>query len=100
MGDEENTFRLKKFGVKHVQGGIYREGFMSGLQVAEQYYEKNENLIIPKGLAISKANGIIRDLRKENNKLNKEVKELKSINKQMVKNAEEHLKIMEEKRDG
>lgn len=91
MSKKENTFLLKKFGIKEIQGGLFKEGFVEGLKTATKYYSKENNLIIPKDLAISKANGIIRELRKDGKRLQNEILEDNKLIKQLSDNCNEEV---------
>ncbi len=92
---KKNLF--KKFGVGEVQSGLFREGFVQGLEVAESFYEKDQRIFVSGEDAIKKANEIIYGLQKEKNRVEKELIESNKIIKDMEENAEEFAKDCEER---
>ena len=93
----ENKNILKKFGVGTVQSGLFREGFIDGLEVAENFYEKDQRIFVSGEDAIKEANQMIYALQKEKNRLEKELIEANKIIKDMEENAEEFAKDCEER---
>ncbi len=88
---------IKKFGVGHVQPGVFYDGFLQGLEVAENFYEKDQRVFVSGENAIKEANRMIYELQKEKNRLDKELIESNKIIKDMEENAEEFAKDCEER---
>jgi len=81
---KQNLF--KKFGIKSVQSGVFRDGFVQGLEVAEKFYEKDQRIFVSGEDAIKEANQIIYGLKKEKNRIEKELIEANKI----IKDIEEY----------
>ena len=88
---------LKKFGVGDVQSGLFREGFIQGLEVVENFYEKDKRIFVSGEDAIKEANQMIYELQKKENRLKKELIEANKIIKDMEENAEEFAKDCEDR---